>query len=121
MQQGKHLMQQGSRYRQSIGRTLLAALIAFAMILSFFHGWSATDDANATPSQANVLLSDSAPKAPTHPPLAHSDHCLSHVADGLCSPVTVVPVEFGGLSYIFRDDTFPTRLDGVSPFKPPRA
>jgi hypothetical protein len=100
---------------------MLAALIACAMFLSFLHGWSATDDANATLSQASVLLSDTSQKAPAHPPLAHSDHCLSHVTDGLCSPVNVVPAGFGQLSYIFHDDMLPKRLDRVSPFKPPRA
>lgn len=58
---------------------------------------------------------------PVHFPVAHSDHCLAHISDRLCSPATVTTIKFSGLSYIFRDDTFPKTLKGLSPFKPPRA
>ena len=100
-------------------RSLLAALISFALVLSFFHGWSLDADAGVVTVASVQMSCDSGAKAAPDTGAPHGDHCLAHIA-------TVAPQDSAAaIEYLTR-----IRLAAVlapeaaslsSPFKPPRA
>ncbi len=105
--------------RPSIGRVFLALLIACAISLSFFHGWTANAEADEFPVVEAVTASDATTQAPTAP--AHADHCLTHLVSSLTQAAVVVPIEFSEAAYPRRAEFLPADRAGVSPFKPPCA
>jgi hypothetical protein len=107
--------------RTSVGRVLLALLVACSLSLSFFHGWSPPDDADVTPVSNAAMASDLTSKAPVQHLPGQADHCLMHLVAQASQETAAVPAEFGALTYPFCDETLPARLAGLSPFKPPRA
>jgi hypothetical protein len=92
------------------------------LILSFFHGWSPVDEAalSSTPT-AFAAVDLTLDKAPVQHPPAHTDHCLTHLVAQLSQEAAAAQVEFGGMAYLFCDQTLPTPLTLRGPFKPPRA
>jgi hypothetical protein len=107
--------------RTSVGRILLALLVASSLVLSFFHGWSPLDDADVSPLSTAAVASDGTPKAPVQHLPGQADHCLMHLVAQASQETAAVPAEFGSFTYPFCDETLPARLVGLSPFKPPRA
>ena len=105
--------------RPSLGRLMLAVLIACALFLSFFHGWSPVGDADAALLTSPIVTTDTALNAPPQHAPAHSDHCLTHLVSQPWQAPAVVPAQFGGTVYLFNAEAVPAGLDGVSPFKPP--
>jgi hypothetical protein len=101
-------------------RGVLAALISFALVLSFFHGWSFDGDGGALSVAAVPASCDSSGKAAPDSAAPHGDHCLAHVA-------TVAPQGIAEtIEYVTRIDRLiamlaPDSADLASPFKPPRA
>jgi hypothetical protein len=107
--------------RPSIGRAFLALLIACAISLSFFHGWTANAEADEFPVVAVVTASDATTQAPTPHAPAHADHCLTHLVSSLTQAAVVVPIEFSEAAYPRRAEVLPADRAGASPFKPPCA
>ena len=66
--------------RASCWRSVLAALISFALVLSFFHGWS-PDSGNCmtTVAVAQASCDAAGEVAPDKGASPHGDHCLAHV------------------------------------------
>lgn len=106
--------------RAGLGRNLLASLIAFALIFSFFHGWAATGEADIAPSFVSASIYEAQSKAPTQNTPAHDDHCLTHLAAWDVQDAVTSPVVFDGTTYKSCDDIWPSGLAAHSPFKPPR-
>lgn len=106
--------------RPSCWRGLLAALISFALVLSFFHGWSLDGDDGFVPVIAAQTGCDAPDKAPVDSVAPHGDHCLAHVT-------TVAPQDSAiAIEYVTRLPRLaavltPEAVDPGSPFKPPRA
>ena len=104
----------------SCWRSVLAALISFALVLSFFHGWS-PDSGNCTGAVAVAQAScDAAGEAaPDKGASPHGDHCLAHV-------MTVAPQDNAvTIEYVTRIHCVAAVLasdsaDLASLFKPPR-
>ena len=102
-------------------RSLLAGLISFALVLSFFHGWTFDGDDDAAPAIAIAQsINDTGGKAPAHPSALHGDHCLTHVAS--VAPLEAAfPVAYSLHAYGDASMYLPGSADRLSPFKPPRA
>ena len=107
--------------RPSIGRVFLALLIACAISLSFFHGWTANAEADEFPVIAAVIGGDATTQAPIQHAPAHADHCLTHLVSTLPQAAVIVPVVFGEAAYPRRVEVRPADRAGASPFKPPCA
>lgn len=107
--------------RPSLGRVAFAVLIAFALFLSFFHGWSPIGTADASSLSSTVVTIDTAPNAPAHHAPVHSDHCLSHLVSQPWQEPVGEPAQLGGTAYLVHAELLWDGLSGVSPFKPPRA
>ena len=109
----------GSR-RASCWRSLLAALISFALVLSFFHGWSVDGDDGIVAVAAAQTSCDTSGKAPADSATPHGDHCLAHVAT-VAPQDSAIAIEY--LTRLHRAATVltPDAADLASPFKPPRA
>ena len=107
--------------RPSVGRVFLALLIACAITLSFFHGWTPSADADEFPVAAAITASDATSQAPVQHAPAHADHCLTHLVSTLAQAAVVVPVLFGEAAYPRSAEVLPADRAGVSPFKPPCA
>src|ERR1700754_1009644 len=60
-------------------RSMLAALISFALVLSFFHGWSFDGDGGELSVAAVQASCDASGKAPVDSAVPHGDHCLAHI------------------------------------------
>jgi hypothetical protein len=106
--------------RNSHWRSVFAALISFALVLSFFHGWSLdSDDGIATVTVALSSCDAVSKVAPDKTPPPHGDHCLAHVT-------TVAPQDSGvTIEYVARVHCVAAVLasdsaDLASQFKPPR-
>jgi hypothetical protein len=100
-------------------RSVLAALISLALVLSFFHGWSFDDDGGFVTVAAAQASCDGSGKAPADPAAPHGDHCLAHIT-------TVAPQDIAvAIDYVTRlrlaAVLAPEMADLASPFKPPRA
>jgi hypothetical protein len=110
-----------SARRPSFGRAFLAVLIACAISLSFFHGWTANAEADELPVAATITASDASSQAPIQHAPAHADHCLTHLVSTLAQVAVVVPIQFEEAVYPRRAEVLPPDRAGVSPFKPPCA
>ena len=101
-------------------RSLLAVLISFGLVLSFFHGWTSDGDEGIVTVAATQASCDASGKTPADPAAPHGDHCLAHVT-------TVVPQDSAvAIDYVTRLHRLaamlaPETADLTSPFKPPRA
>jgi hypothetical protein len=100
-------------------RSVLAAVISFALILSFFHGWSPGDE-NAPAISIAQAIGDASGKAPIHPAPIHDDHCLTNVSS-VAAQETAVAIDYIANSYRSASLPVPDTADLLSPFKPPRA
>jgi len=102
-------------------RTVLAVLISFALVLSFFHGWHA-DGVDGKPTTISIAQTsyDNSGKIPADAPTPHGDHCLAHMASVAPQDTTTV-VEYVVRGYRFSSVREPGAMDRPSPFKPPRA
>jgi hypothetical protein len=103
------------------GRNLLAMLIAFALVFSFFHGWASNGATDIAPAFVSASASGTQPKAPVQQAPVHDDHCLTHLVAWNVQEPVISPAVFGGSAYNVRDDVQPAGLAARSPFKPPRA
>jgi hypothetical protein len=101
-------------------RSVLAAVISFALILSFFHGWSPGGDENVPAISIAQAIGDASGKAPIHPAPIHDDHCLTHVSS-VAAQETAVAIDYIANSYRSASLPVPDTADLLSPFKPPRA
>jgi hypothetical protein len=100
-------------------RSVLAALISLALVLSVFHGFCADEHAGPTFSATQASCDNSGKSVPDSA-APHGDHCLAHAA-------TVAPQDNAAtIEYVTRSLRLTTALapdaaDLASPFKPPRA
>jgi hypothetical protein len=101
-------------------RSVLAAVISFALILSFFHGWSTDSDETAPAISIAQAIGDASGKAPIHPAPIHGDHCLTHVSS-VAAQETAVTIDHIANTYRSARLPVPDAADLLSPFKPPRA
>jgi hypothetical protein len=105
--------------RVTCGRSVLAALISFTLVLSFFHGWS-FDGADGIGTVATAQAScDASGKAPADPATPHGDHCLAHVTT-VTPHADAVTVEYVTCFLRLAAVLTPDVADLASPFKPPR-
>src|SRR5215475_8127501 len=74
-------------------RSMLAALISLALVLSFFHGWSFDGDDGFVTVAAAQTRCDISGKAPADPAIPHGDHCLAHVTT-VAPQDTVVAIDY---------------------------
>lgn len=95
-------------------------MISFALVLSFFHGWSLDrDDGMATVVVAQASCEAAGKVAPDKDASPHGDHCLAHVT-------TVAPQDNAvTIEYVTRGHRVTAVLasdsaDLASLFKPPR-
>jgi hypothetical protein len=99
---------------------MLAAVISFALVLSFFHAWSFDGDRGPMSVAVMQATCDASGKAPADTAVPHGDHCLAHIA-------TVAPQDNAtAIEYVTRLHRLPAvpapdAADLASPFKPPRA
>jgi hypothetical protein len=100
-------------------RSVLAAVISLALVLSFFHGWSSHGEDAPAISVAQAL-GDATGKAPVHPAPIHGDHCLSHVSS-VTPQETAAAIDCIAHTYRSASLPVPKAADLLSPFKPPRA
>jgi hypothetical protein len=105
--------------RTACWRSLLAALISFALVLSFFHGWSFDGDAGVVTVASVQMSGDAGAKAAPDTGAPHGDHCLAHIT-------TVAPQDSAAvIEYVTRIRLAavpaPEAANLASPFKPPRA
>jgi hypothetical protein len=101
-------------------RGVLAALISFALVLSFFHGWSSdADDAPVTVAAAQIS-SDADGKLAPDTGAPHGDHCLAHVAS-VALQDNAATVEYVTRILRLAAMLAPEPADIAYPFKPPRA
>jgi hypothetical protein len=110
-----------SARRPSVGRVFLAVLIACAISLSFFHGWTVGAEADEFPIASEISTPDGVPQAPAQHAPQHADHCLTHLVSALTPSAMVVSLLFGEAAYPRRAEVRPADRAGVSPFKPPCA
>jgi hypothetical protein len=105
-----------------IGRSVLAALISFALVVSLFN-CCCCFDGNEDTLTISVAQSSSDEAGKTSPCSAgaHCCHCLAHV-------LTMAPQDgmIASIEYTTRHDRLyatpaPDAVDLESPFKPPRA
>ena len=100
-------------------RSLLAALISLALVLSFFHSIDG-DDGIVTTAAAQTSC-DASGKTPADSPAApHGDHCLAHVTT-VAPQDSAVAIEYVTRLYRLTAVAVPEAADLASPFKPPRA
>lgn len=100
-------------------RSVLAALISLALVLSFFHGWSLdADDGIVTVATAQTNC-DASGKNPADPSAPHGDHCLAHVTT-VAPQDDAVAIEFVTRLHRLAALLAPDAADLASPFKPPR-
>jgi hypothetical protein len=101
-------------------RSVLAALISLALVLSFFHGWSLDADEAVVTVAAAQTSCDASGKTPADPAVPHGDHCLAHVTT-VAPQDSVETIDYvtrlGRLAAVLMPET----ADLASPFKPPRA
>jgi hypothetical protein len=101
-------------------RSVLAALISLALVLSFFHGWS-FDGAEVIGTVATAQAScDASGTAPADPATPHGDHCLAHVTT-VTPQDDAVAVKYVTCFLRLAAMLAPDVADLASPFKPPRA
>ncbi len=101
-------------------RSVLAAVISLALVLSFFHGWSSDGDEIVPAISIAQAAGDAAGKAPAHPAPIHGDHCLTHVSS-VAAQETATAIDYVAYSYRVANSPTPEAADLLSPFKPPRA
>jgi hypothetical protein len=107
------------RARPRRWRSVLAALISLALVLSFFHSIDG-DDGIVTVAAAQTSC-DASGKAPVDSPAApHGDHCLAHVTT-VAPQDSAVAIEYVTRLYRLAAMPLPEAADLASPFKPPRA
>jgi len=108
-----------NRARARRWRSVLAALISLALVLSFFHSIDG-DDGIVTTVAAQTSC-DSSGKTPADNPAApHGDHCLAHVTT-VAPQDSAVAIEYVTRLYRLAAMPVPEAADLASPFKPPRA
>jgi hypothetical protein len=105
--------------RAACWRSLLAALISLALVLSFFHGWSFDGDTGVVTAASVQTSCDAGAKATPDTGAPHGDHCLAHIT-------TVAPQDSAiAIEYVTRIRLAavlaPEAANLASPFKPPRA
>ncbi|WP_375411253.1 hypothetical protein [uncultured Bradyrhizobium sp.] len=106
--------------RASCWRSLLAALISFALVLSFFHGWSLdSNDGMATVVVAQASCDAAGKVTPDEGAAPHGDHCLAHVTT-VAPQGDAVTIEYVTRGHcaatVFASDS----ADLALLFKPPR-
>jgi hypothetical protein len=101
-------------------RSILAAVISFALVLSFFHGWSFDGDDSTGAISIAQAAGDTTGKAPVHPVAIHSDHCLTHLSS-VAAQETAVAIDCIAHRYRSAMPLTPEAADILSPFEPPRA
>jgi hypothetical protein len=100
-------------------RSVLAALISLALVLSLFHCCCLDGDESTLTVAVTQTGCDVAGKAGAAAPAPHCCHCLAHVT-------TVAPQDKAvAIEYVARIARLATALapeaaDPASPFKPPR-
>jgi len=100
-------------------RSLLAALISLALVLSLFHSIDG-DDGIVTTAAAQTSC-DASGKTPADSPAApHGDHCLAHVTT-VAPQDSAVAIEYVTRLFRLAAIPVPEAADLASPFKPPRA
>ena len=101
-------------------RSVLAALISLALVLSFYHGWSFDGDDGMVAAATAQTSCDAAGKAAPDRGEPQGDHCLAHLTT-VAPQDNSVAIEYVtrilGLAAVLAPDT----ADLASPFKPPRA
>lgn len=100
-------------------RRVLAVLIAFALLLSFFHPCCLDGDASAV-TVAVAQGSHDAADNDAASPAPHCCHCLAHGAT-LAPQDNAIEVEYLTRSYRLAAAPMPEAADPASPFEPPRA
>jgi len=109
------------RARSRRWRSVLAALISFAVVLSYFHDWSFDgNDGTLTVAAVQLLHGDASDKSTPDWGAPHGDHCLSHVST-VAPQDSAVPTEYVTRAYRLAVMPLPEGADLASPFKPPRA
>jgi hypothetical protein len=108
------------RARSRRWRSVLAALISFAVVLSYFHDWSFDGNIGTLTVAAVQLNGDTSGKSAPDWGAPHGDHCLSHVS--MVAPQdSAAPIEYVTRAYRLAAMPLPEGADLASPFKPPRA
>jgi hypothetical protein len=100
-------------------RSVLAVLLSFALLLSFFHPCCLDGDASAVTVAVAQGSHDSA-DGNAAAPVPHCCHCLAHAAT-LVPQDNAVEVEYLTRPYRLAAVLMPEAADPASPFKPPRA
>ena len=101
-------------------RSVLAALISLALVLSFFHGWSLDADDGIVTVAAAQTSCDADGKAAPDSATPHGDHCLAHVTT-VAAQESAVAIEYVTRLPRVAAMLAPETADLASPFKPPRA
>jgi hypothetical protein len=101
-------------------RSVFAAVISFALVLSFFHSWSCDGDESTSVISIAQALGDASGKAPAHSCPIHCDHCLTQVSP-VATQETAVTIDC--ITHTYRSANLPTpeTADRLTPFEPPRA
>src|SRR3954463_13797349 len=104
-------------------RDMLAALIALAVVLTFFNsGCFSLIDGDEAVSTTSIAQSES--YVPGKPgPLSmtpHCCHCLAHTTT-VAPQVDAVAIQYVSNPYQLAAAPFPEAADLTSPFEPPRA
>jgi hypothetical protein len=100
-------------------RSVLAVLLSFALLLSFFHSCCLDGDASAVTVAVAQGSHDSA-DGNAAAPAPHGCHCLAHAAT-LAPQGNAVEIEYLTRSYRLAAVPMPEAADLASPFEPPRA
>lgn len=100
-------------------RSVLAVLLSFALLLSFFHPCCLDGDASAVTVAVAQGSHDSA-DGNAAAPAPHCCHCLAHAAT-LAPQANAVEIEYLTRSYRLAAVPMPEAADLASPFEPPRA
>lgn len=101
-------------------RSVLAALISLALVLSVFHGFCADDHAGSPTLSVAQVSCDSSGKAAPDSAAPHGDHCLAHVT--IVTPQdNAATIEYVTRSLRLTTALAPEAADLASVFKPPRA
>ena len=105
-------------------RSVLAVLISFALLVSFFHPCCLDGDAPAVTVAVAQGSHDSADNDSADndaaSPAPHCCHCLAHAAT-LAPQDNAVEIEYLTRSYRLAAVPMPEAADLASPFEPPRA
>ena len=101
-------------------RSVLAALISLALVVSLFHCCCVDGDEGALTVSAVQTSCDISGKTSPASPVPHCCHCLAH-ATTVASQDNAATIEYVADTYRFAAAPLPEAAELASPFKPPRA